>query len=494
MNRLRPGPAACLLAVAALFAAAAPAPAQPARPRFGEGTHAFRRILHDLDLEPLDRVQQLHDPQQTLLIVLGETDVLDQVPGGLQHFLDAGGAALIATDRTVPNARLWDRFRFTVTGAQVRLAGDNLLEDPRRYRTFNECPVLLPSVDASPALLGGSRLMKAPADVALTLTRVATNRPSVIQRMLPLPAGLRVLANLPPGCVVEDGMGSRMLFWTPLPFAVGGEVGKGRLLVLADHSLFINDMMLQPDTDNVDFTYNCLDWLRDGQTRHRVLFVEEGDVQTAFDIPLKDVPLPLPPLDALVPVADDALQNMERDNLFNKVVLDFMPFDRFWAAVVVLLSIALAVYGLYRLVRSWYRVEAAAPLLDALVAKQPPARSLMAERHRALLGRGNLWEPARALARQCFEAAGAAPAGGRPALPGVQVAGSWWRRRALGRAVRRLWHLAYGPRPVPVSPREFARLPDEVERVKAALASGALQLGPRARPGANHAKAEGTVA
>jgi hypothetical protein len=496
MSRLRPGPAACLLAVAALLAPAAPAPAQPARPPFGEGTHAFRRILHDLELEPLAGVPQLDDPAHTLLIVLGETDVLDRVPGGLTQFLDAGGAALIATDRHVPHERLMDGFGLTVSGIPVRLLRDNP-EDSRCYRGLNECPLLLPGRNQSPALFGDARL---PGAADLSLHRVATNRPSYLKMEGALHAGLAVLATLPAGCApVAEG---RFIWRTPpLPFAVGGEVGKGRLLVLADHSLFINDMMLQPDTDNIDFTYNCLDWLRDGPKRNRVLFVEEGDIQTAFDIPLKDVPVPLPPLDALVPVADDALQNMERDNLFNKVVLDFMPFDRFVAALVVLLSVALAVYGLYRLVRSRHRVEVAAPLLDALLAKQPPAQSLMAERHRALLGHGNLWEPARALARQCFEAAGVAPPGGRPAHPTVRAAGGWWRRRALGRAVRRLWHLAYGTRPVPVSPQEFARLPDEVEMVKAALASGALQLGPvadgagaRARPGANHAKAEGTVA
>ena len=36
------------------------------------------------------------------------------------------------------------------------------------------------------------------------------------------------------------------------------------MLVLADHSIFINRMILPRDTGNLEFTANCLHWLRGG--------------------------------------------------------------------------------------------------------------------------------------------------------------------------------------------------------------------------------------
>ena len=69
-------------------------------------------------------------------------------------------------------------------------------------------------------------------------------------------------------------------------------MGNGRVLVLADHSIFINEMMLPSDNGNVEFTYNCLEWLRgdpkDG--RNQVLFVEDGTINSRFEVPLKEVP------------------------------------------------------------------------------------------------------------------------------------------------------------------------------------------------------------
>jgi hypothetical protein len=497
MSRLRHGltrPAACLLAVAALLGPAAGARAQTPGVPFGQGTHAFRRILFDLKMEPLSRPGELGwNPRHTLLIVLGETDVLDRVPGGLPDFLEQGGAALIATDRAVP-----DRLRqlgIKVTGSQVRMRPNNFFP---RYRDLEECPILDPNLGASPALF---RAAAVTPRGSLGVLNVATNRPTYLQRVGPFPEGVTVLANLPRFCDFTDPYGGWRFDPFPLPFAVGGTVGRGRLLVLADHSLFINDMMLQDDNDNIDFTYNCLDWLTAGDDRRdRVLFVEEGEVKTAFDIPLKEVPLPIPPEEALVPLADNVLAQMEQEDAFNKLLLGLVPFETVWVALVLLLTALLTVYGFYRLSRSRHRVDLWAPLLETVLARHAPAQTLMEQRHRALLGRGNLWEPARSLARQWFEEAGAAPTGEVPAAPRLRASGTWWRRRRLDRKVRRLWRVAYGARPVPVSPQEFARLLANLEEVKAALAAGALAIEPAgptaapARPGQRRTQREGATA
>jgi hypothetical protein len=490
MSRLRHGltrAAACLLAVAALLAPAPGARAQSSGVPFGQGTHAFRRILFDLKMAPLSRPEELgRDPRHTLLIVLGETDVLDRVPNGLHRFLNQGGSALIATDRAVPE-RL-EEFGITVTGSQVRLRENQFYP---RYRDLDECPILDPVPGASPALF---RVTAVTPGVSLGSFNVATNRPTYLQKVRPLPEGVTVLANLPRFCEFTSPFGQWRFDPFPLPFAVGGTVGQGRLLVLADHSLFINDMMLQDDNKNIDFTYNCLDWLTAGQEkRDRVLFVEEGDVKTAFDIPLKEVPLPIPPEEVLLPLADNALAQMEQEDAFNRLLLGLVPFPTVWVALVLLLTALVAGYGFYRLSHSRHRVDLWAPLLETVLARHAPAQTLMEQRHRALLGRGNLWEPARGLVRQWFEEAGAAPAGEAAAAPPFRAAGTWWRRWRLGRKVRRLWRVAYGARPVRVSPQEFARVLANLEDVKAALASGTLALEP-APPGDGRARQERATA
>src|SRR4051794_41045065 len=66
-----------------------------------EGTHVFRRILHEADIAPLKSWDELVQagPKRTLLVVLGDLDVLAQVPGGPADFLAKGGAVLVASDR-----------------------------------------------------------------------------------------------------------------------------------------------------------------------------------------------------------------------------------------------------------------------------------------------------------------------------------------------------------------------------------------------------------
>ena len=69
---------------------------------------------------------------------------------------------------------------------------------------------------------------------------VATNLPSFLVKVgTRLPPGVRPLADFPPGCSIELARGRNWReFIPPWLFMVGGEVGKGRLLVLADRRAF----------------------------------------------------------------------------------------------------------------------------------------------------------------------------------------------------------------------------------------------------------------
>jgi len=111
--------------------------------------------------------------------------------------------------------------------------------------------------------------------------------------------------------------------------------------------------------------------------------------------------------------------------------------------------------------------------LARAAALHVPTAPLLEQRHQALLRGGNVWEAARGLARQWFASAGAS-AGTAP--PRVVSEGGWWERWVLRRRVRRLWRLAYDPRPVRVSLRGLRRLFGELEDMSVALANGSLRL------------------
>jgi hypothetical protein len=459
--------------VSFLLAGSGPARAQrPHEPPFGQGTFLFRNLLHyNLKLTPVkdpsDRTNPLR-PSSTILIVLGETEVLGRLPMKLKDFLEQGGAALVATDRPTADNKPaaeqleWD-LGVQVVPDQVRLA-DNLA--PLGYKGLAECPKLQPVPGAEPSLFP-----------PISRFAVATNRPSYLHQSKRLTAGsgLALIASLPAGCTTEV---SARMGWrpssVPLPFAVAGKVGKGRLVVLADHSIFIDSMLYPKDTANAAFAENCVAWLTEGgrQPRDRVLFYEEGEIRKKFDVlPVRNEPINLPPVEKLVPLVDRFLADAERTDTFDRILRDLVPSQVWLVVWLVVLTLGLGCYGFVRLSGARHRPEAGAALLATALVQNAAAGATTEQRHRALLAGGNLWEAARPLCRACF--AGLAAGAARPE---VEVsAGNWWQRRTLRRRVLRLWDLAHG-KPVRVSPAEFARLPGEIEEVKAALAAGTIRL------------------
>jgi hypothetical protein len=385
-----------------------------------------------------------------------------------------------------------------LTGAWVTgqsLAGSNPHDGALCYRGLGYCPILQPE-DWSTL---SKNLFRSPRKDQSTILKVATNVPSRLNLLPRLrPEGIEGLALLPPGCYAETPLGwgnaMRMLaFPDPLLFAVGGTVnGDGRVLLLADHSIFINEMMLPTDNGNVEFTYNCLAYLRgtDPQ-RQKVLFVEEGTILKDFNIPLRNLPLSFD--DVLKHLWDDPNGTMAKANQFlvqtemedipNRAAFSFLddkgitPRGLVWN-LLILVSIAVTLYALSRVIaRSRQWGESAVPLLADAVAEQSPEGALALQRQRTLLVSGNVWESARELARQWFARRDLTPpASGPREPPEIITTGGWRQRRKMRSRIGRLWRLAHNPHPVPVSADGLRSLMREVEELEAALADGSLRL------------------
>ncbi len=475
MNRfaIRPtlvaAPAAFCLILLTSLAFPSPALAQKRPVRIEEDNHAFRFILNSLGMEPLTDWDQLkEDRDNKILIVFGATDMLDSLR--LMDFVKDGGGLFVATDRS-SSERLREDFGARVTGNHVKTNRES------GYLREAECPFIVPRQDSRIS----KKLFSGPQGF---FQRLATNRPSFLSLN---GKKLEALADFPEDCWVTV-----IGFRSPVsvgPFAAGAELDNGRVLILADHSVFINEMMLQPDNDNFNFAYNCLDWLKEGKEgkRTRVLFYDENEIVTDFKVPIKVInEFPVPPIE----VMNKLLASLEEENIFNHLILGRDPertFRIILRVLAVTLTAGLVLLGFYWLLHNRHRIEVKAPLFAKTAARLAPAPAVIAQRHQALIEEDNLWEVGRDMARDWFIDHGmggmlsppvtsaqrpASRPGGESMAPATVT--SWWKRRALTQKVKTLWMLAYGP-PRQLSAQHFARAVADLAQVEEAWKNESLR-------------------
>jgi hypothetical protein len=491
------------LAVLLLFTAAAPASAQDAheqRKAFAEGTHVFRRILFNKGFRQgvADFRNLEGDERNCIVIFLGDLSRLNELPGvRLRKFLNNGGAVLLASDQPA-NPDISRQLREDVgTCVTEHYTFDHSQDVANCHANKRERPFVQPVRGANPDLFN-------------TQPRVATNIPGFLED--PQATKCVLLAELPGDCVWRSQRDGQLYQWVdnetnrrPMgrPFAVGGEYGDGRLLFLADPSIFVNGMMIPTDNHNVEFTEAALDWLADRgkqQRRTRLLLVEDGMIRTDFEVPLQvpaspDLPnddelddlLDKIPEEDLVRMADSAMGKFEEDNGFNNTLLDWLQRheDSRSSAVTRLYTLAFMLGGLgillaggVMLVRRRYRIEAGLPTLNRATGQHTPTAPPPEERQQAMVKADNLYEAARGVARGVFVDAGLPdpPPGAKRRRPHIVVAGGWWRRWRLQRRIVALWRLAYGKRPMRVRLSGWKALLQEAEELRTALAKGTIRL------------------
>jgi hypothetical protein len=434
---------AALLAAGLLFLGG-PSHAQEQRAQVPfDGSQGFRHLLGIVGATPLNSVQELAatDPREAVLVVFGDTAMLFEVEffiGRLKEFKKRGGAILIATDR--PDQGRLQELGLQVTGRDIPIRG---------YHGLSECPMLTDCLGSRHPLFAGLS------------EGIATNRPSELRLQN---SDLQLLAGIH-GVHIYSG---RELDVDYIAGSAGGRGQTERVLIIAGHGVFLNGMIAQHDNDNFKFSCNCVGWLIDKGKRSRVLFIEEGKIQTDFHPALSEMPpLPLPSNEVL----NRLLRGLEEENRFNQLLLDFVPKSFLVQVLLAIGTFVLAVAGLRLLFLGRYRLEPGLPLVSRSLETTAYRLPLPAQRQADQVRAGNLFETARTLARACFEEWGAASGG-----PPVVVATGWWRRWRRQRQVHRLWELAYGERAGPVSLRKLSRLRAELEELKAAVAAGDIEF------------------
>ncbi len=439
-----------------------PALAQNSKVPLENGNHAFRFVLNNRGLEAKD--DESPPDENTILIVFGETQVLDsdsdKIPGGLEKFLKNGGAVLIATDR--PNQGKWqDIFQIQFHDGFVHAPAN--LESA--YRGLELCPWVKPQkVDEIPIFPG--------------LFDIATNKPA---HFINGSKKLRTLATFSGDCWIED-RGKRIPLREGAVFAAAGPIGKGRALILSDHSVFINEMMLQNDNHNLDFAKRCISWLKDsgeGQPqRTQVLFLDEGEMIKDFKVPEIIEDLPMPGIEAL----NRFLVALEQKNIFNQLILGNDPgrvMGNILRVLTIVVTTIVAGFGCYRFLHARHRMETSEPLFATKMAQQSPEVDVMTQRHLTMIKSDNFWE---ALSRDWFEtvtpgllAQVAESDGPRSGLISFTVDAGWWRRWSWQRKLKDLWRLAVGS-PRKLTAAEFARFVTQLDEVKTAQLRGILQF------------------
>ncbi len=455
---------AAMAVVAVVWTGTAAAESQERSPLLpADGVELFSYLLHAAGIVPA--TPDVPPSADTILIILGGAsdrarEAEDRrIQEQIARTLRAGGAVLLASDR---------RGRVVLPGGMsVRVAGEVLVH-PRAqnvHRGLTACPYVLP--------VGGGRMAVQDLERQLFagLDRIATNRPSHL--IVKAPEGFRSerpLAILPPGCLA-DGRPVP----TPIVFAVGGrwsvispdrelrppEELESRLLVLADHSLFINQMLLEPDTHNLVLALRVIRYLQ--ETSHRLsprrrqcLLEYEGKVVESFDrLALlaeqaspnqwpPDLPPPLPPgspsvLDLwqvqqrLTEAGNKLLVTLQKRDVLNAALIGphhapLVRRQRFEQVLAVLLTVA-AIVALWRL-RQQIR------LLTDVNRRTPQRRRKTSD----MTGSPSVHEMVQDLARQFFGNLGVR--WDQAELPEIRVAATVAEPQRLQDGLRQLWQVA----------------------------------------------------
>ncbi len=330
------------------------------------------------------------------------------------------------------------------------------------------------------------------------LNKLATNQPSYFENLNEFRGEYQYpLARLPKSALINGWQQPNK----QLLFAVGGD-GEPRwggrpghsFLAVADSSVYINQMVMEPGTDNLEFTLRTIEYLQGpDKKRKRCLFFENGKVIDKFDglrnafakprppIPPEQVPN-LGPLfgknqDKLIKFLDEKADELQQKDFLHNVAVGPKGSSRErrnygdWIEVaLVLCAILVTAFLLRRSMSARQPLDVPpAPNAGAGVASTGPP-GVFDRRQKELVRRNNLYEPVRNLMREFFAATGAPPNPG-PKIPRLVIDRSIHKPDSLRQAIRDMWRIAFGP-PMHISAQRWFELEPYFERLRKAHDDG----------------------
>lgn len=266
---------------------------------------------------------------------------------------------------------------------------------------------------------------------------------------------------------------------------------QGRLLLVADHSVFINEMLMHGD--NAIFAWNCVNWLCEGD-RKRLVFMDEGKVLRGLPLDASQLP-PVPiskAIDALlrsgVPLpqqgpkltdsslrkaANQFITSLEDKDYFNASLAARQRRIQPWKARRAALMLATAVVGLVclrRLLMGRWRPDRTSD--DRPVSSEP-------RQNDSQVHVGRFEHCVTALAREFFSQDLETSAGTdwqQLADPQVDLDQPLRRRIVIRHRIRLLWGLATRRNGRSIREREFGRLVARLADLQGLRRAGRLRL------------------
>jgi hypothetical protein len=422
------------------------------------GTELFRNEFFRAGIRPLRNLKDVLDvPEQTIIVLLGENSVKHSLYNAdIRRAVERGAAILIASDRTI---WLADLFGVQITGGELTAAP----EDSHRgkiHRPFVRPYKFWGEIDEN-SPRAPFKSLEAAGQGAL-----ATNYTSVL-RILPqrTRAHVEALAGYP--------FSSSLIFNQFDPnrdhFAAGGTLEEGRFLILADHSVFVNGMVWCDDNANFWFARDCVKWLAGKEEKNRCLFVEDGNIQTEFELVFPDTDDSL--LNQIlkaIPLfekhGNTLIHEAEKQNLFNQIILQSVGQRPIIRGVLLAFTAFVILACLLMFVRNRAGADPARTLVTPELAAMIPRGNVLQQRFTSLIESENVYEAARHLVRDFLSGMNAEPdEKGLP--PKLEIEDGYIDEAGLRRRIARLWRIGFDSVPVAVALDDWPKLTRDLKEV-----------------------------
>jgi len=234
------------------------------------GFHGFNMICKNAGLVHESMAKWMTAPDnEKVLVLLGD---VSNIRNNVDGLIDRGGAVLIATDGQDSKVVRRHGIGFSKTKIHTRFERDC-------FQNFPDCPIVT-DTRSHPSLEN--------------VDSIVTNRPGLLTRTRQGAGTPEIVAYLP--SLIVSFHSNRFI-------AVDEKQNGGRLMCVADQSVFANQMLIHGD--NAIFAHQSINWLK-GENRTHLLVIANGSVESALDPSGIQVKFPPPTRREVL----DALKNL----------------------------------------------------------------------------------------------------------------------------------------------------------------------------------------